>query len=397
MGASPGRKKSAIVGLILCCLVAGGVPAAAAGLPLVSGAELVPTLPIPVKSPLPVTVPTLPPVTPPAPPPVQVTPPPPPPVHVNVTPPPPPAIPLPAPKLPAPPKVPAPSVSVTPPGGSPVTVTTPTTASAPVPRIGALPSATTPTPVGGTAATLPQRAPARSASTSGPGPAATTSLFPSYGSGAATGAFGGAPRGRGAAALSGREVAALAGLTLEGKVRRLAGCLSDLPERLRLVLELRAGIGAGGPLTLVGVARRLNVTVAQARRLQTRALRRLMVTARTHACASASATATGQIADLAAGVMSADLTPFGAAGGVLAARYSKSPAQEADGGVATQTPADSASGLGLIRPPGGNGTLNAVAIALAGMLLLGVLFAKELAIGPRVRHVRARWLRRPHR
>jgi hypothetical protein len=197
--------------------------------------------------------------------------------------------------------------------------------------------------------------------------------------------------------LSGREVAALAGLTLAQKVQRLAGCLSDLPERLRLVLELSAGTGAGRPLTLAGVSRRLNVTVAQARQLQRRALRRLILTARTHACASASGTATGQIADLAAAVMSADLTPFGAAGGVLAARYSKSPGQELDGLAASQTPPDSASGLGLIRPPGGNGTLNGVAIALAGMLLLGVLFAKELAIGPRVRHVRARWLRRPHR
>jgi hypothetical protein len=387
MGASPGRKKSAIVGLILCCLVAGGVPATSAGLPLVSGSELVPTLPIPVKSPPAVTVPTPPPVTvtAPAPPPVQVTPPPPSP------------IPLPAPKLPAPPKAPAPSVSVTPPGGSPVTVTTPSTASAPVPRVGTLPSGTAPTPVGATAATLPQRVPARSGSPRGPGAAAAASTFSSYGSGPATGSVGGAPRGPGATVMSDREVAALAGLTLGQKVQRLAGCLSDLPERLRLVLELGAGTATGRPLTLAAVSRRLNLTVAQARQLQRRALRRLILTARTHACASASGTSTGQITDLAAAVMSADLTPFGAAGGVLAARYSKRPGSEVDGLAATQTPAESASGLGPIRAPGGSGTLNAVAIALAGMLLLGALFAKELAIGPRVRHLRARWLRRPHR
>jgi hypothetical protein len=398
MGASPGRKKGAIVGLIVCCLAAGGVPATSAGLPLLSGSALVPTLPIPVESPLPVTVPTPPPitVTPPAPPPVPVTPAPPP-IPVHVTPPPPVHLPPPpaAPKLPAPPKAPAPSVSVTPPGGSPVTVTTPSTASAPVPRVGALPSGKTPTPVGGTATSLPQRAPARSASASGP--AAATSPFSSYGSGSATGAFGSAPRGPGPAALVGREVAALAGLTLGQKVQRLAGCLSDLPERPRLVLELSAGIGTGRSLTLAGLSRRLNVTVAQARQLQRRALRRLILAARTHACVSASGTSTGQIADLAATVMSADLTPFGAAGGVLAARYSKSPTQEGDGLAATQAPPDTTDGLALIRTPGGNETLNAIAIALTGMLLLGVLFAEELAVGPRVRRARARWLRRPHR
>jgi hypothetical protein len=392
MGASPGRKKGTIVGLIVCCLAAGGVPATSAGLPLLSGSALVPTLPIPVTSPPPVTVPTPPPitVTAPAPPPVPVAPPPPPPIPVHVTPPPLP----PAPKLPAPPKAPAPSVSVTPPGGSPVTVTTPSTTSAPVPRVGALPSGKTPTPVGATATSLPLRAPARSASTGGPSATAATSPFSSYGSGPATGAFGSAPRGPGAAALVGREVAALAGLTLWQKVQRLVGCLSDLPDRPRLVLELSAGIGTGRSLTLAGLARRLNVTVAQARQLQRRALRRLILAARTHACVSASGTSTGQIADLAATVISADLTPFGAAGGVLAARYSKSPTQV---GAATQTPPDTTEGLALIRTPGGNGTLNAVAIALTGMLLLGVLFAEELAVGPRVRRARARWLRRPHR
>jgi hypothetical protein len=197
--------------------------------------------------------------------------------------------------------------------------------------------------------------------------------------------------------LDDREAAALAGLTLGQKVQRLAGCLSDLPERPRIVLELSAGIGTGRPLTLAAVSRRLNVTIAQARRLQKGALRRLIATARTHACASASGTASGQLADLARTVMSADLTPFGAAGGVLAARYSKSPAQQVDGLVATQAPPDTTDGLALIRTPGGNETLNAIAIALAGMLLLGVLFAEELAVGPRVRRVRARWLRRPHR
>lgn len=180
-------------------------------------------------------------------------------------------------------------------------------------------------------------------------------------------------------------------------MQRLAGCLTDLPGRMRLLLELRAGIGTGRPLTLAAVSHRLNLTLGQARRLQRGALRRLIGTAETRACAAASATATGQIAGLGTAVMSADLTRYGAAGGVLAAHYSKSPAQEADGPGATQTPPDSASALALIRTPGGNGVLNAVAIALAGILLIGVLFAEELAVWPRLRHARTRWLRRPHR
>jgi hypothetical protein len=180
-------------------------------------------------------------------------------------------------------------------------------------------------------------------------------------------------------------------------VERLAGCLTNLPERLRLVLEMRAGFGTGRPLSLAAVSRELHVTLRQARRMQKRALRMLMRTARSQGCGSASGSATRYIAALGAAALAGTAQPFGgAAGGVLAAHYSKSPAG-GNGPEATQAAVGGTNGLGLSRTAGGNSALLAVAIVVTGMVLIAILFAEELGLGPPFRRLRARWLRRPPR
>jgi hypothetical protein len=227
--------------------------------------------------------------------------------------------------------------------------------------------------------------------------ATAAALFSTSGYGSAPGAPG-KPAGPGGAAsqpTSGRDLAALTGLSLRDKVRLLAGCLSNLPERLRLVLEMRAGILTGRPLTLVAVSHRLHVSVRQARRMQRRALKTLLRTARSQGCGTATGTATRFIAGLGTAALTAAAQPFGAAGGVLAARYSKPASQGApearQGGVGGQ------NALGLSHPGGPGDALTAIGLVLAGTLLIAILFAEELGLEPHFRRLRARWLRRPPR
>src|SRR5205823_4555867 len=164
-------------------------------------------------------------------------------------------------------------------------------------------------------------------------------------------------------------------------VQALAGCLTGMPEQLRLVLEMRAGIGLDRPLGLGAVARALHVSVKDARRLQRRALRLLIRTARTRGCpATAASAATVASAGGAFGVTWPDAgqllggIPLQAVGGVLAAHYSQSAAA---GPEATQGPG-SAEQLGVGSTDGGAGTLLVIAIILAGAVLIGGLFAEEL-------------------
>jgi hypothetical protein len=178
-------------------------------------------------------------------------------------------------------------------------------------------------------------------------------------------------------------------------VQRLAGCLSSLPERLRLVLELRAGIATGRPLSVAVVSHQLHLTVKQVRRLQKRGLRLLILTARTHTCGGATPTPVA-FNFLGGPLLGSESQPPLAAGGVEAARYSKPPAQEPSSVGGTQAPAAGGpNALGLSRTAGAGGTLLAVGIVLSGMLLIALLFAEELGIGPHLRRLRARWLRRP--
>ena len=86
----------------------------------------------------------------------------------------------------------------------------------------------------------------------------------------------------------------------------------------------------------------------------------------------------------------------GAAGGVLAARYAKSPAQLA-GLQAKPSSPGGGSLLGLNPSPAARNVLLAIALVLSGMLVIGALFAEELGLAPHFRRWRHRWIRRPPR
>lgn len=155
-------------------------------------------------------------------------------------------------------------------------------------------------------------------------------------------------------------------------VRRLEGCLAYLPQHVRSVLELRAGINVQPALTASGIAERLHLTLRRVYRLERLGLRGLSRSARTHTCAPAAASSSSQPTLLSAfGPSLAEEAPT--AGGVEAGRYAKSPVPEA-------TPEGSApTTSGISAPPRTGVALLVFLSALGGLLLIGLLFADGLA------------------
>jgi hypothetical protein len=177
-------------------------------------------------------------------------------------------------------------------------------------------------------------------------------------------------------------------------VARLAGCLGDLPKQLRLVLELRTGLGRSHALSPRAAARYLHLPVRQVVRLERRAVRLLRLTARKHACGPSPA----QMASLGipAAVLAGGQPPSGAQaiGGVKAARYTKLPSTP---GSRTGGALGATNSLGISRAPGASNLLLATLLVLAGMIVIAALFAEELGVSPRYRRWQARHTRRPPR
>jgi hypothetical protein len=170
--------------------------------------------------------------------------------------------------------------------------------------------------------------------------------------------------------LSRHDQARTAALVLASTVRRLEGCLRYLPENLRRVLELIAGVNAPIALSPEAVAGQLHVTMRRVSRLERLGLRRLLLTARTHTCGIATPGSTGPLAFSGLAVLLGE--EGGPAGGVEAARYATSAAP----GLEARTPSqDGSSLLGIGHP-----SLERVALLLilAGVLLIGLLFADDL-------------------
>jgi hypothetical protein len=183
-------------------------------------------------------------------------------------------------------------------------------------------------------------------------------------------------------------------LTLRAQVQSLAGCLSVLPDRLRLVLQLRTGIGVRHALGPAALARYLHVNLKDIPPLEKRAIHILRLKARTHACA-ASATPTQPIAFIiGAGLGEGAPGTSGAMGGVDAARYAQ-PAPQGRPGPEEGDGLGGTNALGISRPSAGDGVLRALVLVLVGMLLIAVLFADELGFGPRLRLWQSRWRRPP--
>jgi hypothetical protein len=178
--------------------------------------------------------------------------------------------------------------------------------------------------------------------------------------------------------------------SLRAIVARLAGCLGDLPERLRLVLELRTGLGVPHVLSRSAAARYLHVPVRQVAHLERRALRLLRLTARTHDCRPTSV----QLTSLGIAVGPGGEPGEGGAqavGGVMAARYAKLASPRGDRPASAQGGSNSL-GIGVARA---GDVLLAILLVLAGMLVIAVLFAEELGLAPRYRRWQERRMRRP--
>jgi hypothetical protein len=176
--------------------------------------------------------------------------------------------------------------------------------------------------------------------------------------------------------------------TLKALVARLQGCLSELPEGQRELLELRAGTGSSRPLSPRATAAALHVGVARLARLEAKAVGELRNAARTHACGRLASIVAGVAAYLAA-AFGEPLGPAGAAsGGVEAARY------EVPAGLgASRQPGDRGL-LGSDFSPVPGGAISLLLLLLIAGLALAALIADAAGQGPRHEQWRRRMVGR---
>jgi hypothetical protein len=190
--------------------------------------------------------------------------------------------------------------------------------------------------------------------------------------------------------LSSRQPGRSAEIALRETVRRLARCLGQLPDELRLVLQLRTGIGTPHPLTRVAVATYLHTSAKRVTRMERRALRLLRSAARTNACGRGAVAGDARFA-------LAGFGPPGQAGGatgeVEAVRSASSASHRSSGAWRAATHGDSL--LGIKAPPEAGQALGIAMITLASLLVVAILFGDRLPLGPRFQEWRSRWVRRP--
>ncbi len=235
------------------------------------------------------------------------------------------------------------------------------------------------------------------------GPAATGSAgAPAAGNGTSgygTSGYGSSPlTGYGPEASPGHpltpkqaRVAQARALAVKRLVAGLHGCLSALPERLRLVLELRSGIDVPRELQPRAVAVYLHVPVGQVSLLETTALRRLRQSALANACGGSPQTVSAVLSSSYFGALGGEVGP--GAGGVEAAIYRQSPA--APGSQPRASAAGATSFLGIAMPVSAANPVLWIVVSLAGLALTGFLFAEGLGTGPRYRLWRQRWIVNP--
>ena len=197
----------------------------------------------------------------------------------------------PVPEVPAPPPVPAPDLPDTP--DLPP-------APAPAPEVPDLPVPSAPGGGGGSAGGGSGgggggSAPAQSG-TSGGGSAGGGGTAPASGGDGSAAARAGRSGTEGARTPAERRRAdRKTERLLRRSVQRLSGCLDELSDVQRRVLELRAGVGAASPRTRRGVARALDLRVQRVRRIERRGLRRARELDRADACGGVSASAGGPV------------------------------------------------------------------------------------------------------
>jgi hypothetical protein len=171
--------------------------------------------------------------------------------------------------------------------------------------------------------------------------------------------------------------------------------LSSLSDQLRLALQLGSGVGVPQALLPAAIAQTLRVDVARVAVLQREGLRQLRLTARASGCVGAAPTPFA--AEPFGGLAPAFTSEQGASGeagsGVAATREAKAPTPQRARRGGAHPAAGGNDLLGLPVPPEAGQAMQVALIALAGMLLLALLFANELQLGARARQ----WLwRRRH-
>jgi Sigma-70, region 4 len=293
----------------------------------------------------------------------------------------------------------APSVSVT---VAPVKVTVPSTPTAAPVKVTVPSTTSTSTPLAGTMPAVKgvTRSPSVSArSTSAPTNGRPTNTYATVGQGppgaASSPSSGyvapGAVTPRALGRLSRPERARE--LALMATVRRLAGCLGNLPDRLRLVLQLRAGVNVPSPRSPRAVAKYLHISVGEVTQLEKRALRQLRQTARTNICGRATQTASGPLAFSGFGSTLGE--DGGATGGVKGARYTKLLSRERSRPGVKHSSPSTAPLLWINIPPVASDAMLVILIVLALVLLVSFVLADAAGLGPRHRQWRSRWMRRP--
>lgn len=166
---------------------------------------------------------------------------------------------------------------------------------------------------------------------------------------------------------------------LKATVARLSGCLVDLPNGQRELLELRTGAGGQSALSPRAAAAQLHVAPARFAALEKQAVEELGAAARTVGCARASEA----IAAVAAYLGASFGEPHGAAptGGVEAVRYEAHP-----GSASSHGPTLTPRGHGFlgtdVSPVAGGLLLLLILLLVAGVTLSAVL-ADAAGQGPR--------------
>jgi hypothetical protein len=176
---------------------------------------------------------------------------------------------------------------------------------------------------------------------------------------------------------------------LSSAVRRLQGCLRYLPDDLRRVLELMAGVNAPAALSPQAVALQLHVSTLRVSRLERRALRRLRATARTHTCGAVAAGAEDPFAFGGLAVLVGE--EGGPAGGVESAHYAASASSD----LSANVPSHGGDSLfGINNPSLEGGGLLLILALLGGALLIGLRLADGLRLWPTHHELRSRWISR---
>jgi hypothetical protein len=164
-------------------------------------------------------------------------------------------------------------------------------------------------------------------------------------------------------------------------VARYLGCLGNLPDPQRELLELRTGLGVPQPLGPAAAAARMHLGLARFKARERQALHELRGAASTHACT--------QVAGVAAHMASLIAAALGGAGhggtptgGVEAARYAADPSR----------PAGESSTLGSLLgtniPPVASDAALVLLLALGMGLAVLLLMGDAIGLGPRHQHWR---------